>query len=69
MTYFRLLMDLIEREEFLYAWLCSDTFFNDLECVFEVHIPSQTDLDDFFQPAYHEYLLGSADNRERFLKN
>lgn len=40
MTYFKLLMDLIEREEFLYAWLCSDSLFSDLENIFEVHMPS-----------------------------
>lgn len=69
MTYFQLLMDLIEREEFLYAWLCSDNFFADLESIFEMHLPGQSDYDDFFQPAFHEYLLGSAEYRERFLKN
>ena len=69
MTYFQLLMDLIEREEYLYAWLCSDNFFADLEAIFEMHLPGQSDYDDFFYPAFHEYLLGSSEYRERFLKN
>lgn len=27
MTYFQLLLDLLERDEFLYAWIVSDSFF------------------------------------------
>jgi hypothetical protein len=31
MTYFQLLIDLMERDDFLYVWLSSDYFFLDLE--------------------------------------
>jgi hypothetical protein len=69
MTYFQLLLDLLERDEFLYAWIVSDTFFQDLEAIFEMHMPSQTDWDTYLSPSYHEYLPGSQDHSARFLKN
>ena len=69
MTYFQLLLDLLERDEFLYCWTLSDTFFQDLETIYELHLPSQTDWDSFLTPTYHEYLPGSQDHSSRFLKN
>lgn len=62
MTYFQLLLELMERPTFLCAWINSDTFFNDLEILYEMHLPSQTDWDTFLTPNYHEYLPGSDDN-------
>jgi hypothetical protein len=40
MTYFQLLLDLMSREEILYAWITSDSFFRDLEMLYEMHVPS-----------------------------
>lgn len=40
MTHFQLLLDILERDEFLYAWIISDTFFQDLETIYDMHMPS-----------------------------
>lgn len=40
MTYFQLLLDLMERDEFLFAWINSENFFQNLEILFEMHAPS-----------------------------
>jgi hypothetical protein len=40
MTYFQLLLDLMERDEFLYAWITSENFFENLEVILEMHTPS-----------------------------
>ena len=70
MTYFQLLIDLMERDEFLYAWLISDYFFLDLETIFEMHMPSQTDWDTFYSSSYyHEYLPGKKDQQNKYLKS
>lgn len=70
MTFFQLLIDLIERDEFLYCWLVSDYFFDDLEAIFEMHMPSQTDWDTYFSMNYyHEYLPGKKDAQSKYLKS
>jgi len=40
MTYWYLLIDVMERDEFCYSWINSDTFESDLELLFEIHMPS-----------------------------
>jgi hypothetical protein len=40
MIYFQLLLDLIERDEFLYSWLNSTLFNEHLEMLYEMHLPS-----------------------------
>ena len=49
---------MLERDEFLYCWIVSDTFFQDLETIYELHLPSQSDWDSYLTPIYHEYLPG-----------
>lgn len=39
MTYFQLLIDLMERDDFMYAWITSDNFFANLEVLYEMHLP------------------------------
>jgi len=56
------------RDEFLYAWVSSDGFFEDLEMIYEMHVPSQTDWDTFLG-VFHEYLPGSQENAKKFMKN
>lgn len=70
MTYFQLLIDMMERDEFLYAWIASDTFFVDLEAIFEMHLPSQTDWDTYFcSTYYHEYMPGMKEQQQaKYLK-
>ena len=69
MTYFQLLIYLMERDEFLYAWIVSDYFFLDLENIFEMHMPSQTDWDTYFcSTYYHEYLPGKKEQQAKFMK-
>lgn len=61
---------MLERDEFLYAWLISDYFFLDLEAIFEMHMPSQTDWDTFYSSTYyHEYLPGKKDQQTKYLKS
>ena len=31
---------MLERDEFMFAWITSDTFFADLELIYEMHMPS-----------------------------
>ena len=69
MTYFQLLLDMMARDEFLYAWITSEPFFQHLEIVFEMHVPSQTDWDTYLSPAFHEYLPGSQANAAQYLKH
>lgn len=69
MTYFQLLLDLMERDEFLYAWITSEFFFENLEVILEMHMPSQTDWDTYLSPAFHEYLPGSLNHAGKFLKH
>ena len=69
MTYFQLLLDMIQRDEFLYCWIVSDTFFQDLETIYELHLPSQSDWDSYLNPTFHEYLPGQQDHSSRYLKN
>ena len=64
-----MLLDLLERDEFLYAWLHSDQFFNNLELIFELHLPSKTDFDTIYNPYFHEYLPGYSEFVSKFLKN
>jgi hypothetical protein len=52
----------MEKPTFLCAWINSDTFFNDLEILYEMHLPSSSDWDTFLTPNYHDYLPGSDDN-------
>ena len=52
----------MEKPTFLCAWINSDTFFNDLEILYEMHLPSSSDWDTFLTPNYHYYLPGSDDN-------
>jgi hypothetical protein len=59
MSYFQLILHFIERDEFLYIWIISDSFFQDLEILYEMHMPSQTDWDSLLSPSFHEYLPGS----------
>ena len=33
------------RDTFMYAWLCSDNFYEDLENLYMLHLPSQSDWD------------------------
>ena len=40
MIYFQVLLHMMERDEFLYAWITSDSFEADLELLFEIHVPS-----------------------------
>ena len=60
---------MLERDEFLYAWLISDYFFLDLEAIFEMHMPSQTDWDTFYSSTYyHEYLPGKKDQQTKYCR-
>lgn len=34
-----------------------------------MHMPSQTDWDAFLSPTFHEYLPGSKDNAQKYIKN
>ena len=69
MNYFQLLLNLIDKDEFMYSWITSDSFFSDLEQIYEMHLPSQTDWDTFLGPSFHEYLPGSQDQAPRYIKN
>lgn len=69
MTYFQLLLDMMDRDEFLYAWITSENFFLNLETLYEMHTPSQTDWETYLSPAFHEYLPGSLTNAQKYLKN
>jgi len=59
----------MERDEFLFAWITSENFFHNLEIIFEMHSPSQTDWDFFLTPEFHEYLPGSTKNAKKYLKH
>jgi hypothetical protein len=69
MTYFQLLLDLMEKDEFMYAWINSELFHQNLETLFEMHVPSQTDWDCYLSPGFHEYLPGSANHATNYIKN
>mmetsp|Transcript_13627 Transcript_13627/g.23196 ORF Transcript_13627/g.23196 Transcript_13627/m.23196 type:complete len:774 (+) Transcript_13627:464-2785(+) len=66
---FQLILEMVSREEYMYAWIFHDSFFEDLENLFELHMPSQTDWDHYFDPPFHEYVPGSQDKIRRSTKN
>jgi hypothetical protein len=44
----------LKREAFMYAWLCSDKFNEDLENLYMLHLPSSTDWETLIPNVYHE---------------
>ena len=36
----KIILMLTERDSFLYAWLCSETLYQDLEYLYSMHLPS-----------------------------
>lgn len=59
LNYMKIVIQLMQRDSFMYAWLCSDNFYEDLESLYMLHLPSQTDWDILIPKHYHELLIGS----------
>ncbi len=43
--YLKIIIELMQMDEFLHAWLSSESFFEDLENLYFIHLPSKTDWD------------------------
>jgi len=65
----KIILMLIERETFLYAWLCSETLYQDLEYLYSMHLPSSQQWDKIVPQTYHEFIPGTEKNREPYLRN
>lgn len=60
MHYIKALITLIKKDFFMYAWLCSDNFFDDLEQLYLLHLPSHTDWNMLIPHFYHELIPGTS---------
>jgi len=54
LNYMKIISELMKIDIFLYAWLSSDTFYEDLENLYMLHLPSQTDWDKIIPRPYHD---------------
>ena len=59
LNYMKIIIELIQRDPFMYAWLCSETLYQDLETLFSMHLPSQQELDRLVPYVYHELVPGT----------
>ena len=50
----KIVSELLKRDAFMYAWLSSESFNEDLENLYMLHLPSQTDWDILIPYIYHE---------------
>lgn len=57
------------RDEFLYQWLCSPNFFDDLELVYSIHMPSKSDFNCYLEPCFHEMLPNTQKYKKTFESN
>jgi len=57
------------KDEFLYAWLSSPNFFEDLELVYSIHMPSKSDYNSYLDPPFHDMLPNSEQNQKSFTSN
>ncbi len=46
LNYMKIITELMSIDHFMYAWLCSDFLFEDLENIFFIHMPSQYDWEN-----------------------
>jgi hypothetical protein len=59
----------LERDSFLYAWLCSETLYQDLEYLYSMHLPSGQQWDKIVPHIYHELIPGSEPNKKSYNGN
>lgn len=43
LAHVKIIIEVIKNERFLYAWMSSESFFEDLENLYFIHLPSHTD--------------------------
>lgn len=65
LNYMKLVVELMQRDTFMYAWLCSDYFYEDLEHLYMMHLPSLTDWNILVPDAYHQLCVQTLGNKER----
>ena len=68
-TYLILLTYLVQKDEFLYAWMASSGYFSDLEMVYALHLPTADEWQSLLEKVYHKLLPVTHGNRVRFEEN
>ena len=66
LNYMKVVILLIQRENFMYAWLCSETLYQDLEYLYHMHLPSPQEFDKLFPVVYHELVPGLEHNKHSY---
>jgi len=64
MNYFKIIEELIKRDSYLQAWLNSENFFEDLENLYFIHMPTKQEWDSILQCIYHPVYQRTYPNRQ-----
>jgi hypothetical protein len=54
LNYAKIIVDLLKRDNFMYAWLSSDSLYFDLESFYILSLPSPSDWKTLVPHPYHE---------------
>ena len=54
-----LIETIIERDATFHAWLSSSKFYDNLEELYMLHLPSQTEWKEYLQVVYHDFLVNN----------
>lgn len=57
-----LIESITARDTTFYAWLSSSKFFDNLEELFMVHLPTQAEWKEYLQVIYHDFLVNDDPN-------
>ena len=63
------MLDILSKDDYLFAFLNSETFFQDLEHIYELHLPSKTDWELVLSPVFHEYVSGNLEQAQKYMKS
>lgn len=65
----QLIIELLQRDKIKAAWLVSPFFFQDLEKLYALHLPTNSEWAKFLQVVYHPLLSNTEPNKVKYEKN